>query len=229
MYGQGICIVEEKQAINPWYLYDHAEQKSLQYPQGSPGWNYAHKYVNPRQKDGRINSGYDKHGNLVAITVSPFSATFWDNIEDGVRPLIKAFVGKGYMPFSSCEGHGDFSSRFVYLAFGSEDKREKAERLIRKHLWFVPGIIIDRTSMPHNIQTNDDGSLERLSKAKLDMQSVRSFNTVFHKEEKFYCCLRITLFREYKDCWRKMVLTEWVTNRIIKLVQSERFPRYRNI
>lgn len=73
------------------------------------------KSGNIRHEDGRIF----QHGDGVSVTVSPYAPDFIDNIEDDIRPLVQAFMAKGYLPYSSCAGHTYKKRRFVALAFHS--------------------------------------------------------------------------------------------------------------
>lgn len=72
--------------------------------------------MNKLHEDGRIYS----HGDGVSETISPYSPDFWDNIEADIKPLVQAFVDKGYLPYSSCAGHTFEKRRFIALAFDSE-------------------------------------------------------------------------------------------------------------
>lgn len=82
---------------------------------------------NKLHKDGRIYFE-DEQGNYVAITVSPLHTDFATQVEQGVWPLVKAFVDKGYLTTSSCEGH-DGSDYFVKLVFNG---RQSAEQFVEQ-------------------------------------------------------------------------------------------------
>lgn len=75
------------------------------------------KSGNIRHEDGRIF----QHGDGVSVTVSPYAPDFIDNVEDDIRPLIQAFIAKGYLPYSSCAGHTYEKRRFVAIAFSNYD------------------------------------------------------------------------------------------------------------
>lgn len=72
-------------------------------------WNNITDYINytPNwlHKDGRINATLPG-GQYKVAEVSPYNPLFETQVEDGVWPLVKAFIDKGYLTCSSCEGHG---------------------------------------------------------------------------------------------------------------------------
>jgi hypothetical protein len=52
-------------------------------------------------------------------TLSPYAPNFWTHIEKGIKPLVSSFLNKGYLTYSSCEGHSICGRRFIALAFPS--------------------------------------------------------------------------------------------------------------
>lgn len=76
---------------------------------------------NKRFENGRIH-GYDKNGNYVSHSVSPYSEVFLDNIEDEMKELLSTLVHNGYLPISSCSSHEMDDKRYVTLCFTSEEK-----------------------------------------------------------------------------------------------------------
>ena len=161
----------------------------------------------------------------ISITISPFSDTFWLNIEDKMKPLVKALIDKSYMPFSCCQGHSIFFPRYVHLAFGSEAERDNTMKLLKSFTWFIPGVVIEKIKMPHNTAVDKRGKLTRLEKATINKESVMSFNTVFHQNYDNYYCLNIIIFRRLRDYIMKLLFWDKVTNYLVKKIKSRDFPR----
>lgn len=63
--------------------------------------------------DGRIY----RYGDGIANTVGIFEKEFILNIEYDVRKNVIALLDRGYLPFSSCQGHGIFGRGHIVVAF----------------------------------------------------------------------------------------------------------------
>lgn len=72
---------------------------------------------NKVQSSGRINSGGDSRAYATSVSVSPYSKELEFNLEGGVKKLVKALIGKGYLTLSSCEAHTIEDRRNVVIAF----------------------------------------------------------------------------------------------------------------
>ena len=96
--------------------------------------------TNKTFNDGSIYSRKDKDGRTIGFAVSPYSEDFWEHIEKGVVPLVKAFKERLYLPIGSCEGHNPLDRRFVAIATYSRRSARNLEKLISKsgipHLYF---------------------------------------------------------------------------------------------
>ncbi len=221
-----VAIVEQRREYKLAARQIKAEE-SLCYPEFSTAWIYSHWYNNVKHPDGRINFGTDKNGKLVAITVSPYSDTFWDNIEPRVGLIIKKLLKLGYMTFSSCDGHGEYSARFVWLAFDNRLKRDEAYKYFRKITWFIPGVSIEKTSNPSNLRSVDN-YIENVGAENIDIKSsIKYFNTVFHKLSTEWYFLKVVIFRDNKDRLKRRFLKEPVTDYLIH--KLDKFPRYRDL
>jgi len=221
-----IAIVEQAPLRQYDYAVRRSERAEKRFAEGSLGWMYSHVFSNQRDANGRVNSGYDEQGNVRAITVSPHSDHFWYNIEPKVEPLIRLLVHRGYLPFSSCDGHREWGSRYVYLAFDTVAKAGIIGDLLKKLFWYIPGVVVEYSAMPHNVIT--DTLLKEVTNKEQMEKMVLSFNTVFHKHYDNYHCLRFRIFREYKDIFLKDHFWDRVTNHIVRRL-NKYLPNYADI
>lgn len=70
----------------------------------------------------RINRDNIQEGYATSVSVSPYDPNFYDSIEDGIKPVVRALVAKGYLTLASCEGHSFRDDAHVYVAFGDLSK-----------------------------------------------------------------------------------------------------------
>lgn len=75
---------------------------------------------NKKWEDGRIYA-LSKDGSYSSHSVSPYSKSFLDNIEEKIKPLVLALKDKNYLSISSCEGHTIYFKRYVTLVFPSKE------------------------------------------------------------------------------------------------------------
>lgn len=103
---------------------------------GGPGFQSnadVHKYslykrYNTRQgKDGRTYTSIDRDGNYISHYVSPYAKKFWSgmNVEPEIEPVVRALWEKGYLTFTSCQGHKGSPMRYVGIAFVNDTERDK--------------------------------------------------------------------------------------------------------
>jgi len=78
-------------------------------------------------KDGRTYTEQDNDGNYISHYVSQYSKGFWNglNVEKGIAPVVKALHKKGYLTFTSCQGHSDSPMRYVGVTFINDDERTR--------------------------------------------------------------------------------------------------------
>lgn len=81
-------------------------------------------------EDGRTYTQRDKDGNFISHYVSPYAKKFWSgmNVEAGIEPVVRALWEKGYLTFTSCQGHEDSPMRYVGIAFVNDVERDKFVR-----------------------------------------------------------------------------------------------------
>lgn len=85
--------------------------------------NYNTKLSN----DGRTYTKVDKDGNYISHYVSPYAEKFWSgmNVEPGIEPVVRALWDKGYLTFTSCQGHDNSPHRYVGVVFVNDEERDK--------------------------------------------------------------------------------------------------------
>ena len=78
-------------------------------------------------KDGRTYTDIDKDGNYISHYVSPYAKEFWNgmNVEPGIEPVVRALWAKGYLTFTSCQGHNNSPMRYVGIVFINDEERDK--------------------------------------------------------------------------------------------------------
>jgi hypothetical protein len=195
---------------------------------------------NVRQPNGRINvEGTDN----LAVSVSPSSPEFYENIEDGIKPVVEAFVSKGYFPISSCQGHfdsdEDWDNREISLAFPVEtgDQWEKVNRfdalflpLTRANLIYItnvgtlhfrPSLQVETLSRFLNVKGLEE-SYDMERQVEVDFCSklfgVKANNWTFR---------RIWLYgyggKEYREA------VEHNTQSLLTFIRSGAFPSYASL
>lgn len=56
-------------------------------------------------------------------TISPYDRHFFKHIDRGIHDVVQEFLDKGYLPYSSCEGHNG-SRKFVAIAIHPDFKEQ---------------------------------------------------------------------------------------------------------
>jgi hypothetical protein len=208
---------------------------------------YAENLQNSRnEKTGRIN--FTGEYGSSAHTVSPYVKHFYENIEDGILPVVRAFTEKGYLTISSCQGHGT-EIRFVVLAFQSEEARGYVSDLIMS-----VGLPYLKTHhlaklINNDLSHNESGTVTDLEKSTADEftpeNNTTFVNAVFYRRYEAVCFLRIEIGHPAKimkteTLWESVQLYAerawiWFTNqtfvrlstsRLAKIISSDVFPRY---
>jgi len=205
-----------------------------------------HKVNNIIHETGRIYMEIDSGGNLYANSVSPYSESFWENIEPKVKPLITALINKRYLTYSSCEGHDFTFRRYVGLAFADTNSRQYvADYIIGLK---IPGISVKFIDSVSN-QKIDLGYSDKVKyKSKYNAIEVdqkdgeiKSFNVQFHRNYENYCFLEIIVLDEIKfdltflknpikNIWLiYMKKFKWddLTNKLTNGLSSEFFKKYK--
>jgi hypothetical protein len=144
------------------------------------------KKINYRDYDGRIyahKKGILGSKDFISECVSPYDIKFEEQIEDGIKNIVFAFLNKNYMPVSSCEGHANtFNSSHITLAFPfSEDRYNVVDKL--KNIPFVTFKFFDNFF-----------DIKEFSSYENEAETI---NQLFLKKHKRYYFLDIRFF-EYK-------------------------------
>lgn len=75
--------------------------------------------------NGRTYVFKDEHGNYVSTFVSQYSDIIKKNLEPGVRDAVLALHEKGYLTFTSCQGHNDSKHRYIGVVFNTQEQKQQ--------------------------------------------------------------------------------------------------------
>ncbi len=223
---------------------DETTSKSLSGITNSDDLAYyvTHKLHNKVQQDGRINRGYNKDGELIANTISPYADEYWRNIEPKIIDLIQALRDKRYLPYSSCEGHGMDFRRYVGLAFNDKLSRDRFKDAVNGLR--LAGVRISEFDTISNMSVDISGKRvdvkRRESKSGYDNRVSESdvFNAVFHRNYDNYCFAELIILDEKAHCgpfrilrtlwlhFLKRFLWDRLTLKVTKSINSSEFPKY---
>lgn len=214
-------------------------------------YHVTHNTNNVVHKDGRIYLKITASGELFAQSVSPYSKTFFDNIEPKIKDLVKSFVDKRYLTYSSCEGHDLSFRRYVGLAFVDESSREHLIEQIQT--LNLPGIEFYRKDSVANcpIEVNNKGHYTYKEKIiplnEVNEQEIHAFNIQFHRNYERYYFLELVIFNavpvfegkilsfnfikwiynNFKLIIAKKLLVDKYTEKITNLINSDKVKKYR--
>lgn len=135
--------------------------------------------------DGRIY-GLDKEGKYISHSVVSTSEVFDQNIEMGVKPLVKALNQKEFFTISSCQGHSLWDKRYVSVIFPSFESATHFFESLPFNLSFR----LKHASEYFNakINLNRYGNLESVQKVEPGQNDFASYIDLF-------------VGRPYKDAW----------------------------
>lgn len=202
------------------------------------------------QETGRINQTGEYGGP--AHTVCPYAPHYLDNIEDGIKPVVRELFQKGYLTISSCEGHSWGENRYVTVAFPSEQERENLKNVLASK--FIPFLgLVEVAHMTNaKVELYEDGSFKRVTKTtdeaalqEIWKGEVAYCNIVFYRKYDFYCFLRIAIGPEWVSFnantrWLRLIyhakqiyfwtvrklFTEYSTRKVTKLLASSLVPKF---
>ena len=81
--------------------------------------------------NGRTYMFKDWHGNYVSTFVSQYSDIIEKNLEPGVRDAVLKLHEKGYLTFTSCQGHDDSKYRYIGVVFNTKQQKHQFMRDVR--------------------------------------------------------------------------------------------------
>lgn len=211
----------------------------------------SHNINNNKHSNGRIYMQIDKDGNLFAHSVSPYSKTFNDNVENGVKDLISILRKKRYLTYSSCEGHGNSYRRYVGLAFADEESRDIVANYILNLK--IKGIFTKKfntvsnqnSSISNNTKINYETKINPMDLTGDELiyhkeKEAQYFNISFHRSYENYCFLEIVILEEIypKMFWKEPFKFLWLyfmkkykwdalTTKLNKALEDNKFPKYK--
>jgi len=184
---------------------------------------------------GKVIAGIDTDDNdkYFSITVSPYEPNFEDNLEEGIKEVVFAFLNKNYMTINSCEGHDSgWDNPYITLAFVEENEREDIIKKMKK----IPFVTFELKKYIFNIKFVDKNNKkfkiidESNYDVKLEAQSV---NNLYLKKYKNYCYLEIVffkysdnLFQRYFMLFMKRLFFKIIKNKLISIIKSKEFSVY---
>jgi hypothetical protein len=75
--------------------------------------------------NGRTYMFKDHLGQYVSTFVSQYSPIIDNNLEPGVRKAVLALNAKGYLTYTSCQGHDDSKHRYIGVVFNTIEQKVK--------------------------------------------------------------------------------------------------------
>ena len=75
--------------------------------------------------NGRTYCYRDEDGNYVSTFVSQYSNIIEKNLEPKVRSAVLALHDKGYLTFTSCQGHENSKHRYIGVLFNNKEQKNK--------------------------------------------------------------------------------------------------------
>lgn len=214
-------------------------------------YHLTHNTNNVVHKDGRIYLKINAKGELFAQSISPFSKTFFNNIEPKIKDLVTALINKRYLTYSSCEGHDLSFRRYIGLAFVDDSSRQHIiDQINSLNLW---GVECHKKESVANcpIEFNDNGNYiyknKIIPEEKINEQEIEAFNIQFHRQYERYYFLELVIFKAVPDFnnkilsfnfikWffknlplilAKKLVVEFFTRKITNLINSDKVKKYK--
>ena len=75
--------------------------------------------------NGRTYNFIDEHGEYISSFVSQYSKIIDKNLEPLVKSAVLALHEKGYLTFTSCQGHQRGDHRYIGVVFNNKEQKEK--------------------------------------------------------------------------------------------------------
>ena len=106
--------------------YHQQEQNLPMFKSVEDGHRYA-MFVkgNDHNINGRTYCFKDEDGNYVSSFVSQYSNIIEDNLEPRVKDGVRALHKKGYLTFTSCQGHDDSKHRYIGVVFNTKEQKRQ--------------------------------------------------------------------------------------------------------
>tara|TARA_R110001599_G_scaffold348314_2_gene575461 strand:- start:221 stop:967 length:747 start_codon:yes stop_codon:yes gene_type:complete len=109
--------------VVPYYQQQESNEPQLQ--NAEDGHRYS-MFVkgNDHMINGRTYCYKDEDGNYVSSFVSQYSDIIEQNLEPRVRDGVRALHEKGYLTFTSCQGHDDSKHRYIGIVFNTKEQKK---------------------------------------------------------------------------------------------------------
>lgn len=109
--------------VVPYYQQQESNEPQLQ--NAEDGHRYS-MFVkgNSHMINGRTYCYKDEDGNYVSSFVSQYSDIIEQNLEPRVKDGVLALHKKGYLTFTSCQGHDDSKHRYIGVVFNTKEQKK---------------------------------------------------------------------------------------------------------
>jgi hypothetical protein len=105
----------------------------VQYEQLEPSFSSledSHRYAmfiagNKFNIGGRTYNFIDEHGEYISSFVSQYSKIIDKNLEPLIKQAVLSLHEKGYLTFTSCQGHQIGDHRYIGIVFNTKEQKEK--------------------------------------------------------------------------------------------------------
>lgn len=159
--------------------------------------------------NGRTYVFKDEFGNYVSSFVSQYSDIMEKNLEPGVKDAVLALQEKGYLTFTSCQGHADSKHRYIGVVFNTKEQKGqfmKEMKDLRCDIhWYnntINTVEQPRKSVPwwseggitlHIVYDNNDfdnvSQMERREKPYTDEELTKFWNIQMCRNYRHYECI----------------------------------------
>jgi len=75
--------------------------------------------------NGRTYCFKDEDGNYVSSFVSQYSDIIDNNLEPEIKDAVRGLHEKGYLTFTSCQGHDDSKHRYIGVLFNTKEQKKE--------------------------------------------------------------------------------------------------------
>jgi hypothetical protein len=96
-----------------------------------------HRYAmfvkgNDHHINGRTYIFRDLQGEYVSTFVSQYSSIIDNNIEPGIKDAVIALHNKGYLTYTSCQGHSDSRHKYIGVVFNTNEQKQNFIQSVNK-------------------------------------------------------------------------------------------------
>lgn len=114
------------------YQQEYSQQKEPEIRTPEDGHRYAmFEQGNKYLINGRTYIFVDDLGQHVSSFVSQYSKIIDKNLEPGIKDAVLALHEKGYLTYTSCQGHADSKHRYIGIVFNTNQQKRSFMKAVR--------------------------------------------------------------------------------------------------